>query len=427
LRNRIAALQQAEPTRRVVLEGIRGTAQINPRAVQVRVLHSGLRPYAPGATDQAQMEAEAAAWSTAYFSVVLVPADGSGRSVQAFVLPPRPDDIKRDAGQSSTTIRFTFSPPEASIGSWGWLGQSWTVEVLPCVRFAGAEPFAAGYGVSEPVYLFNADLGWLLGLLAAVLFIVLGGIGIAYINAWQYQPKVGGQPPSLGWFARFNPIVICQDSLGYSSFARFQIFLFSTVLLGLFAYAFVMTGQPPGISTSVLTLLGITVAGSAAGTIAAKPTVTDAEHRLWLVGTGVLKREQRTPRFADLFTSDGAVDITRLQALGFTILAAIALVYNGHADLASYELPSQLNTLIGISQATYVAGKAVKPEGLTRLNDEVKALVDAEQKVLREGPGTDDVNLKDFNRKRDGIKVALMDVYGTSIDTMVLANLAPGR
>jgi hypothetical protein len=170
-------------------------------------------------------------------------------------------------------------------------------------------------------------------------------------------------------------------------------------------------------------LLGITLAGSTLASLAEGPPLSTA-NRVWLTATGILDTRQRTPRWEDLLGAEGEVDVTRVQALAFSVFAAVALVVNGATDLENFAIPDQLNTLIGISQAVYVAGKALPREAAKRLNDEVRSLRDAEQAVLRNP--ADAPALLEFERLRAALHGALTDVFGERFRPDRLRMLQPG-
>jgi hypothetical protein len=114
-----------------------------------------------------------------------------------------------------------------------------------------------------------------------------------------------------------------------------------------------------------------------------------------------------------------------VQALAFTVFAAAALVVNGTADLARFEIPDQINYLMGISQAVYVAGKAMPREAAKRLNEEIRAVREAERAVL-DHPA-DAAAQKSFETARNAIGSVLLNVFGERFNDAALRRLTPGR
>jgi hypothetical protein len=299
----------------------------------------------------------------------------------------------------------------------------WRAFVLPCEP-AGDRPYAARAFGEQDVLLTGRVFAALLGLGAAALILFVLGMASYRVNGWQFAPPPEHPERRASFFARFNPVFICQDAFGTASLARFQVLLFTVVLLGVYAYAFAAAQEAPTVSASVLALAGITLAGSTVAAAASKPSLEPA-NRMWLYGTGVIPRVRRTPVWTDLIASEGEVDITRMQALGFSLFAAVAVVFQGAQDLGSFTIPEQLNYLIGLSQAVYIAGKALPVDSLKRLNADLDALRTAERTAINKPE--DSPEYLDFMRLKTGIAVSLTDVFGDGLRRAVLLELKPGE
>lgn len=358
------------------------------------------------------------AWSLAYYTVFVRPlrpgAERRGTlaedgAILANTLPPR-------AGPEPGTviIPLEFEPRER------FWRQRWEILVLPCLRTGPdeAEAFAAGFGRAE-VTLNSPLAGALVGIGGALLAILILGYAASAINGHQLEAGPDGQKA----LSRFSPCFICQDAFGHMSLSRFQVLLFTLALLGVYSYAFVLTGQLPEVQPSVLALAGITLGGSTLASAATRPVV-ETSNRLWLLGNGLLDQPRRRPRWMDLLTGDGEVDITRVQALAFTLFAVGSLVASGAEDLSNFAVPEQLNYLIGISQTVYVAGKALPGDAPRRLNEELRSLRNAEVAVIKE-PGSA-AAWADFERQKVGVAASLTDVFGERFRREALAELRPG-
>jgi hypothetical protein len=280
----------------------------------------------------------------------------------------------------------------------------------------------------QPLYVSSLKLSAAAGLASVLCLYLLLAVAAGRTQTRQFdyaRATAGREGRSLSRLAFFlQPPVIMQDAFGYFSLARFQVLLFTLVITGVYAYVMVRTGSLPNLSTSVLGLLGITLAGSALARVAEGPVV-DTPNRLWLLGTGLLDTTPRLPRWHDLITGEGEIDVTRVQALAFTVFAAAALVVNGTADLASFQIPDQINYLMGISQAVYVAGKAMPREAAKRLNEEIRAVREAERAVL-DSP-TDAAAQKSFETARNAIGSVLFNVFGERFNDTALRRLTPGK
>jgi hypothetical protein len=364
-------------------------------------------------------------WRNAWFEAVVYAADRSPVALReadltrGTVLPPTPSD-------DATTISALFPGLET-----GWLPSYWEVVLLLCVDPAASlNPLRAngrelrGYA-RQPMFVSKLRTSATAGLVTGLLAYLLLGFAAMQIHHRQYKHSRGllggGAPSAFGYALR--PTVIAQDSFGYCSLSRFQVLLFTLVLAGVYAYVMARTGELPNLSTSVLTLLGVTLTGSTLARLT-EGSVMQTQNRLWLYGTGVLDPAPRLPRWTDLVESDGEIDVTRVQALLFSIFAAIALVVTGTGDLANFEIPDQLVTLIGISQAVYVAGRALPRDSAKRLNEEVAAIRDAEARVLADP--ADAPARKEFETARNAVGGSLRDVFGERFRDARLRALGPG-
>lgn len=358
-------------------------------------------------------------WSATFFAAIAYSAaDGAlpregGALMLAHVHPPTPEP-------GLTPLRLTFSPRDT------WWHSTWRVAVIACIPGTDS-PDPSAFGVTE-VTVSSYYLSVVIGISAAVLLYLVIAFTARRVHAQQLETqgraqRQGGRRASPALWRAMNPVLICQDPFGAASLSRFQVLLFTITVVGVYAYVFARTGHLAALSETVLLLLGITLAGSTLAGLAEGPPLATA-NRLWLNATGILDTRQRIPRWEDLLGSEGEVDVTRVQALAFSVFAAVALVINGATDLENFAIPAQLNTLIGISQAVYVAGKALPREAAKRLNEEVRSLRDAEQAVLR-NPADEPARLE-FERLRAGLHGALSDVFGERFRPDRLRALEPG-
>ncbi|HEV7267398.1 MAG TPA: hypothetical protein VGN83_21205 [Falsiroseomonas sp.] len=364
-------------------------------------------------------------WRAAWYEAVIHPSGNRldpNRLIRGRVQPPV-------AGDDLTPLIAEFP----SLRS-GWWPSRWDVFVFACVD-PGYDPVSSiGNGravrafARQPMYVSSLNLSAAIGL-ACVLGLYLAlAFAAAQTQSRQYAfaraaaAREGRGISRAGFF--LQPPMIMQDAFGNCSLARFQVLLFTLVITGVYAYVMVRTGSLPNLSPTVLGLLGITLAGSALARVAEGPVV-DTPNRLWLLGTGVLDPTPRLPQWHDLITGEGEIDVTRVQALAFTVFAAAALVVNGTGDLERFQIPDQINYLMGISQAVYVAGKALPRDAVKRLNEEIRTLREAERTVLA-NPG-DATALKAFETARNGVGSVLFDVFGERFNDAALRRLTPGR
>ena len=368
-------------------------------------------------------------WTRAWLEAVLYPADMPRTSIRpesliaGRVQPPTPT-----ATETAVTVEF----PDIS---GGWLPSSWEVALLICVdRGAGANPnLDNNHLVREyarvPLFVSSLKLSAAIGIGGFLALYVVLAFTAALLHRRQFEVTRRAAEASSGrsisaWTFALRPTVIAQDAFGYCSLARFQVLMFTLVLAGVYAYVMARTGSLPNVSNTVLALLGITLSGSTLARVIEGPVV-DTPNRLWLLGTGIIDPSPRVPRWQDMLAGDGEIDVTRVQALAFSIFAAVALVVQGTGDLEHFEIPEQLNYLIGLSQAVYVAGRALPRESAKRLNEEVRATREAEAAAILK-PDDQSTQLA-FETTRNALGTSLFDFFGERFQAARLMALRPGE
>ena len=177
-----------------------------------------------------------------------------------------------------------------------------------------------------------------------------------------------------------NPLVITQGVHARASLSNLQLFFFTLAVIWVVVAFLTWTGELAGLSGDVVVLLGIGAAGTAGGKIAAvAKTRLDLENWAWLVRKKWVKEsiergsKDRKPEFGDLLRTGGDFDIGKFQLFAFSLVVGAALVYfAAHGadvtDFAEFEIPGAYLSLIGLSQAAYIGGKAVGPNTVGDLN-----------------------------------------------------------
>lgn len=363
-----------------------------------------------------------------WFEAVAYPAGTTvglieGQQIRkGIVLPPTPD-----AEETRVIVRFPGLEQ-------GWWPARWEVVLMVCTspeRPPGAAPTVGREArelrvyARETLYVSNMRLSAAAGILAVLL--IYGALALAALQVHRPQlaalrQRLGPAAPGALGFA-LRPTVIAQDSFGAASLSRFQVLLFTLALAGVYAFVLMRTGELPTISNSVLALLGITLTGSALARVTEGSSV-ETGNRIWLLGTGVLDPSPRIPAWSDLIASEGEIDASRVQALVFSFFAAAALVAFGTADLEKFAIPDELNYLITISQGAYVAGRALPRDSARRLNEELRAIREAETRALAEP--ADPAARKHFETARNALSSSLIDVFGDRVDETRLRRLQPG-
>jgi hypothetical protein len=178
-------------------------------------------------------------------------------------------------------------------------------------------------------------------------------------DAHSTEPANRAALPQLLWtFANAaNPIFISQDSFGYGSLSRFQILLFTSVVGVVLLHIFITSGQLSPLSETILLLLGITVSGGVlARAVTSEWAALSPQSRRLLLGEKLLRTRRDMPYLSDLFETQGEIDVAKVQALLFTSLVAIIILYKGIGGLEKVQIPQEYIALLLISQAAYVIG-----------------------------------------------------------------------
>ena len=214
-------------------------------------------------------------------------------------------------------------------------------------------------------------------IVATVLILVLYGLSsFAVRTRWEHKFLL-------------NPLKIIADVGGRASLSSAQVFFFTLIVLWLAIYWVVQEGKLISIDNSVLGLLGIAIVGSGVGKITDSTRFrATGENWAWARKKNWVKKDftkasvERTPKIGDLLASDQGFDIARFQAVGFSLVVGIALLYKGataaDADAFSkFTIDETYLALIGISQGAYVGGKYVGSNLFRELNttlDKVRSL-----------------------------------------------------
>jgi hypothetical protein len=184
----------------------------------------------------------------------------------------------------------------------------------------------------------------LLGLGAVILSLVL-------VNALLLGLGPSGGPRGrlrrLG--AALDPLRLAITPGGAYSLSLAQVIVWTLVAVFGLTYVWIMTEGILAPSSQVLMLLGI---GGVTAVLSgvSRPGADDSD-----------PAAPRSPALRDLVTMDGRANVFKFQMLVFTLISA-AIVVKELVDSCGFPaLPPELVTLMGISSATYVGNKALRP------------------------------------------------------------------
>jgi hypothetical protein len=113
-------------------------------------------------------------------------------------------------------------------------------------------------------------------------------------------------------------------------------------------------------------------------------TTISLENEAHLLRKGWLATNQttntNTATWRDLFTTDGEFNVYRYQSFSFAVGGALLIA--GVVQLSSFEIPTTLLGILGLSQAVYIGGKLVTPTAMAELKKIIGDMRDAERKFV---------------------------------------------
>ena len=235
-----------------------------------------------------------------------------------------------------------------------------------------------------------ANISWSDALIAtSVIFVAYLFIGRCVASSCRWAPKS----------TILDPRKIIAGSNRVASLSSFQMMFFTLVVLWLSIYWLLQAGVLVELQGDLAILLGI--AGS--GTILGKATDTSRSmlsqvNFSWIRQKGWIEKDliegkydDRKPRLFDLITTDGKFDVSRFQALGFTLVIGAALLWEGileniagSSGVNAFEFsvgPTYL-ALIGVSQGLYVGGKFSQKDSTKQLDATLNEVRKKEQAFI---------------------------------------------
>jgi hypothetical protein len=183
---------------------------------------------------------------------------------------------------------------------------------------------------------------------------------------------------------RLNPLRITANPFGEASLSNLQFFGFTLLIASLAFYRWMLTGVLGSFPADLLILLGVSTGGSVAARVVQQRaglnevTRKDLTRRGWFTGSVKWRR----PRLNHLLASAGRFDLSRMQAFLFSLVVASYVLSSGVVDLGTVKIPTEMLSLMGLSQVIYVAGKAVAPAYVAAIEDGVEQLRTLEAQLV---------------------------------------------
>lgn len=230
--------------------------------------------------------------------------------------------------------------------------------------------------------------------------VVLLLVGIFYYLLARAVKRGGGDSPlplevsnagsrsrrgdGMSFLERLNPLRITANPFGEASLSNLQFFGFTLLIASLAFYRWMLTGVLGSFPADLLILLGVSTGGSVAARVVQQRaglnevTRKDLTRRGWFTGSVKWRR----PRLNHMLASAGRFDLSRMQAFLFSLVVASYVLSSGIVDLGTVKIPTEMLSLMGLSQVIYVAGKAVAPAYVAAIEDGVEQLRTLETQLV---------------------------------------------
>ncbi len=212
----------------------------------------------------------------------------------------------------------------------------------------------------------------------------------------------------LSWRDIANPIHLAPDAFTRASVQKLQFVMFSFLVGWLVLSMALRTGALTDLSTSVLTLLGVSGVGAAAAqAVHQQKARLSLENWAWLEQRHVLKRPTPPPgpRWRDLVLTNRSFDIYKLQTIIFSVAVAVALIADGATNLADFTVPETLLGVLGLSQVVYLGGVMAQPPTIADLDTALTRLRLANERLA-------EAKLRGIDTGQDGNLLAALPADG---------------
>ncbi|MCZ8120271.1 MAG: hypothetical protein O9295_20050 [Microcystis sp. LE18-22.4A] len=252
-----------------------------------------------------------------------------------------------------------------------------------------------------------------------VLAIALGGVLVFYsITVWW-----------VSWDNNYNftalwikPVALTAGHLGKASLSNFQIFGFTLVVLLRLLYTLASSGVLSGLSDDLLLLLGISAVGTTGSKVIAlgskRLTFSNwawlRNHQWLTIGEkGYEKKPQlEDAKWSDLIKSGGSFDVYSFQLLSFSLLVAAELLVGIGSDLATFTLPQNFLSILGLSNVVYLGGKVTDPNSYEELNQKIDELRTEETDLISQYPNIQPESYGKYIAKARIVAEMLRSFYG---------------
>lgn len=182
-----------------------------------------------------------------------------------------------------------------------------------------------------------------------------------------------------GYKLLINPLKITAEVTGRASLSKTQVYFFTLIVSWISIYWITKEGGLVPLNNSIIMLLGIAAGGAGLGRVAgtARSRVTAenwawAKKKRWIKNDFTQAPSDCVPKFSDFFISDQGFEVSRFQAVIFSVIVGISLLYEGVMipnieAFKDFSIDDAYLALIGLSQGVYVGGKVVGANPIAEL------------------------------------------------------------
>lgn len=219
-----------------------------------------------------------------------------------------------------------------------------------------------------------------------------------------------------------KPVALTAGHLGKASLSNFQIFGFTLVVLFRLLYTLSNEKELSGLSNDLLLLLGISAVGTTGSKVVAlgnkRLTFSNwawlRNHEWLTIGEkGYEKKpELEDAKWSDLIKSGGSFDVYSFQLLGFSLLVAAELLVGIGSDLATFTLPQNFLSILGLSNVVYLGGKVTDPNSYEELNQKIDELRTEETDLISQYPNIQPESYGKYIAKARIVAEMLRSFYG---------------
>ncbi|TRU80891.1 MAG: hypothetical protein EWV76_15355 [Microcystis novacekii Mn_MB_F_20050700_S1] len=222
-----------------------------------------------------------------------------------------------------------------------------------------------------------------------------------------------------------KPVALTAGQFGKASLSNFQIFGFTLVVLFRLLYTLSNEKELSGLSNDILLLLGISAVGTTGSKVIAlgnkRLTFSNwawlRKHEWLTIGEKGYEQKSKLEdaKWSDLIKSGGSFDVYSFQLAGFSLLVAASLfsgVFGIGSDIATFALPQNFLSILGLSNVVYLGGKVTEPNSYEELNQKIDELRTEETDLISQYPNIQPESYGKYIAKARIVAEMLRSFYG---------------